>query len=308
MAHVEPGWPLAVFSSKAHSDYTQLYLTRINEKGEASPPVWLAHLVEPGRAANIPEFVDAREDSIVRIREQFLDDTSFTRAGNQFYRAGDPDSAIEKYQQALSLNPQNAMAHQKLGFLLFNVKHRPADALPHLENAVRLEPRNPFARFDLGMALLSRGNASNAEPHLAEAARLLPNGYDRQYNLIDLNYNLAMAHYLQGHYNECAKALEAVLCRRTNHARANYLMAMCKAWLGGCEETREYYQAAVRADQSLGHLPDYSEVLSRNYARKGRFAEAFEESEKGWRLAVTAGRTEQAARLKETMEQARLRK
>jgi Tol biopolymer transport system component len=33
-----------VFSSKEHSDYTQLYLTRITGKGEASPPVWLDYL------------------------------------------------------------------------------------------------------------------------------------------------------------------------------------------------------------------------------------------------------------------------
>ena len=76
-----------VFSSKAHSDYTQLYLTRINERGEASPPVWLEHLVAPGRAANIPEFVALPPNGIVKVRERFLDDNSFTRAGNEFFRA-----------------------------------------------------------------------------------------------------------------------------------------------------------------------------------------------------------------------------
>jgi hypothetical protein len=40
-----------VFSSKADSDYTQLYLTRINDRGEATPPVWLQHMVAPKSAA-----------------------------------------------------------------------------------------------------------------------------------------------------------------------------------------------------------------------------------------------------------------
>jgi len=141
-----------VFSSKEHSDYTQLYLARMAENGEAGPPVWLEHMVAPGRAANIPEFVALPPDAIGRIREQFLDDYSYTRAGNEFFRAGDADRAIEKFELALAMNPNNAVAHQRLGFLLFRVKNRLAEAIVHSRTAVRLEPRNGFAHFDLGAA------------------------------------------------------------------------------------------------------------------------------------------------------------
>src|SRR5208283_698904 len=147
-----------VFSSKEHSDYTQLYLSRISSQGEASPPVWLANMVAPGRAANIPEFVNLPSDAIVKIKEQFLDDYSYTRAGNELFYGGDVDKAMEKYLQAISLNPDNAMAQQRLGFLLLCVKHRPDESISHSETAVRLEPRNGFAHFDLGSGLAERGD------------------------------------------------------------------------------------------------------------------------------------------------------
>ncbi|MBN2506776.1 MAG: PD40 domain-containing protein [Verrucomicrobia bacterium] len=69
-----------VFASKADSPYTQLYLTRINDRGEASPAVWLDRMVGRDGAANIPEFVPLPDDGIVEIREQFIDDYSLTTA------------------------------------------------------------------------------------------------------------------------------------------------------------------------------------------------------------------------------------
>lgn len=67
-----PNGKWLVFSSKAWSDYTQLCLTHIDENGESTPPVLLAHLTAPNRAANIPEFVNMSPKAIVKIREQFV--------------------------------------------------------------------------------------------------------------------------------------------------------------------------------------------------------------------------------------------
>jgi hypothetical protein len=69
-----PNGKWLVFSSKAYSDYTQLFLTHIDEDGDSTPPVVLSHLTAPDRAANIPEFVNTHPGAIVRIRERFLPD------------------------------------------------------------------------------------------------------------------------------------------------------------------------------------------------------------------------------------------
>ena len=62
-----------VFSSKANTAYTQLFLTHIDENGESTPPVVLDRFTGSDRAANIPEFVPLPANAIARIKEQFLD-------------------------------------------------------------------------------------------------------------------------------------------------------------------------------------------------------------------------------------------
>jgi tetratricopeptide (TPR) repeat protein len=280
-------------------------LTRINERGEASPPVWLEHLVAPGRAANIPEFVALAPDAIVKVREQFLDDYSFTRAGNEFFRAGDADHAIEKYRTALSMNPNNAMAHQRLGFLLYRVKHQQPEALEHIRTAMRLEPRNPFAQFDLGAALAEHGDLTNALVHLTEAAALLPNGYDVNYNAVEMHFILAQTQYRLALYAECIPTVELVLRLAPKDARANYLMAMARAWLGDTRPTLPYFDQAVKAEPRLARLPDYFDLLSRNYLSQGLYEDGLKTSEKASRLAVEAGRSQQAAKLQQRAEECR---
>ena len=296
-----------VFSSKADSDYTQLYLTRIDERGEASPPVWLQHMVAPGRAANIPEFVALAPEAIVKVREQFLDDYSYTRAGNAFFTAGDPDRAIEKYKLALSLNPDNAMAHQRLGFLLYRVKHQQQEAMEHSRTAVRLEPHNPFARFDLGAALFEHRDLTNALVHLAEAVRLLPNGYDVNYGAEEMHLVLAQAQYRLARYAECVQALDPVLRLAPQNPAANYLMAMARVRLGETRTALPFFDQASRADPRLAQLPDFFDLLSGNYVSQGLYDEGLKVSEKAGRLAIGAGRGQQAAKLQERAQECRRR-
>ena len=73
-ARYSPDGKWLVFASKTYSDYTQLCLTHIDENGDSTPPVLLAHLTAPDRAVNIPEFVNTHPGAIVKIHKQFLRD------------------------------------------------------------------------------------------------------------------------------------------------------------------------------------------------------------------------------------------
>lgn len=178
-----------VFASKAHSDYTQLYLSRIQANGEASPPVWLAHMTEPGRAANIPEFVSLPAEAIVGIRHQFLEDDSYVRVGSRFLRAGETNRAIGQYRAALSMNPDNTTAHRLLGQLLKDSTNK-HEALQHLEAVVRLDAHDPLARFVLGSALASTGHFTNAIVQFEAGIRELPVGIDETQSLADQKQRL----------------------------------------------------------------------------------------------------------------------
>ena len=51
-----------VFSSKARSPYTQMYLTHLDADGNDSPPILIDNATAANRAANIPEFVNIQAD------------------------------------------------------------------------------------------------------------------------------------------------------------------------------------------------------------------------------------------------------
>ncbi len=162
-----------VFSSKANSAYTQLFLTHIDEEGRSSPAVVLSHFTSPDRAANIPEFVNAEATAIRQIRQRFVDDESYLRAGDTYERLGELENAIGEYRKALKLNAENAVAHSNLGGLLVIVG-QPADGESHLSEAVRLDPAIAGAHYNLGMLKVRQGRVDEAIRHLAQAVRIKP--------------------------------------------------------------------------------------------------------------------------------------
>jgi len=266
-----------VFTSKAHSDYTQLYLTRISEQGEASPPVWLAHMVEPGRVANIPEFVDLPADAIVRIREQFLDDYSYVRAGNEFLRSGEMDNAAARYKTALSVNPNNVTAHQKLALILDRTNKK--EALEHVQAAVRLEPHDPLTRFLLGCSLASQGDLSNAIVHLEEGVRWLPNGDDRLYDAVDpkhrlpevLHYKLGLAYERSGQPSDAERHYREALRLTADYPEAHHNLGILLLRSGQIAEAGEHFAEVIKL------LPGFAQAhncLGIVRQRQNRMAEA----------------------------------
>jgi len=62
-----------VFSSKARSPYTQMYLTHIDADGNDSPAILIDNTTAANRAVNIPEFVNMDSDNIDDIQVHVAD-------------------------------------------------------------------------------------------------------------------------------------------------------------------------------------------------------------------------------------------
>jgi tetratricopeptide (TPR) repeat protein len=278
-----------VFASKAYSDYTQLCLTHIDEHGHSTPAVLLAHLTAPDRAANIPEFVNATPQAIRKIREHFLNDYSFVRAGNAFFRQRDPAPAITEYRTALELNPDNAEAHHKLGFLLYNVKGKPKEGLDHLSKAIALVPRDPRVHFDLGMALLHQAQFREAAGHLSEAVQLRPDGIDKQYNAARMHFQLGRALLLGGQAEPALAPLSKALTYDPNHARAHYCLALARADGGRLAESLQHYARALEIQPEVDTSPILHHLLAAGYQQERQFAKALHHEEKAYGLAQAQG-------------------
>ena len=157
-----------VFSSKANTPYTQLFLTHIDEEGRSTPPVVLERFTGSDRAANIPEFVPLPADSIAKIKEQFLDAYSFLRAGMANERTGNYPGAVRAYRRGLEVEPENVELLNSLGFSLFQ-QGKSQEAVDALEKALAVDPKHWKAHNNMALASIDLGELELAEAHYRES-------------------------------------------------------------------------------------------------------------------------------------------
>ncbi|OGV68195.1 MAG: hypothetical protein A2498_15100 [Lentisphaerae bacterium RIFOXYC12_FULL_60_16] len=196
-----------VFTSKVFSDYTQLFLAWIDETGHSRPPVLLEQLVSPDYAANIPEFVNLSTGAIARIREQFLNAVSWTRAAAENLRAqdyiqteadcqralaidpacveawsllgearsarGDQAGAVAAYQSGLAVLPDDAGALAGLAAVLLK-QGRETEAEPLCRRAIAIDSGCAAGWSNLGMILMRKGDLPAARQHVEQAVQRLP--------------------------------------------------------------------------------------------------------------------------------------
>ncbi len=294
-----------VFSSKVNSPYTQLFLTHIDERGESSPPVRLANFTSPDRAANIPEFVNAPADAIARINEEFLNDYSHVRAAFFAELSGEVDHAIVEYQRALEINPGNVHAHQRLGYLLYNVKHQPESGLAHTREALRLAPYDGFAHYDLGMAMRNEGKLDDAAQHFAAAVQFTPANVEVLYNAADMHCSLGEVLLAKARVQEATGVLSKAVALDANNARAHYFLALALAAQGMLEEPLKHYSVACSLQPTVDKAPELHLLLSRNLAGAGRLAEALRSAQKALELAEARGDTNLVATIKARIDDCR---
>lgn len=104
------------------------------------------------------------------------------REGSAAYAAGELEVAAARYEAALDQGPDNADAHNNLGQVLVRLG-RAADALPHLDAAVAMEPARWAFRFNRARAYGQLDRWTEAVAEYREASRLFPDDYVTQFNL-----------------------------------------------------------------------------------------------------------------------------
>jgi tetratricopeptide (TPR) repeat protein len=162
-----------VFSSKAYTPYTQLFLTHIDEQGNSTPPVVLERFTAKDRAANIPEFVPLAPDAIAKIKEQFLDAYSFLRAGMANERTGNYPGAVRLYRRGLELEPNNVELLNAIGFSLFQ-QGKSREAVVELEKALAIDPKHAKSHNNMALASIDLGELELAEAHYRESLAVQP--------------------------------------------------------------------------------------------------------------------------------------
>jgi Tfp pilus assembly protein PilF/dipeptidyl aminopeptidase/acylaminoacyl peptidase len=226
-----------VFSSKANTAYTQLFLTHIDEDGQSTPPVVLERFTGADRAANIPEFVALPADALVKITEQFLDAYSFLRAGMANERTGNYPAAVRAYERGLAIEPDNVELLNSLGFSLFQ-QGKSKEAVVALEKAIAVDPKHWKSHNNLALAAIDIGELEVAEAHYRDSLAIKPQ--PAIYN--DLGFVLER----QGLPDEAAKAYREAVKLDPDSASAQYNLGSSLARSGNFAEAENHLRRALK--------------------------------------------------------------
>jgi tetratricopeptide (TPR) repeat protein len=150
--------------------------------------------------------------------------------------------AVEQFQEALRLNPDDAVMHNNLGEAWLKVPGRLDDAVGQLEEALRLKPNFAEAHHNLALALEQiPGRQPEAITHFEEALRLKPDYAEAHYNLA-----LALAH-MSGRLPEAIAQFEQALRFKPDYAEAHEDLAIAlEPTPGRLPDAVKHFEEALR--------------------------------------------------------------
>lgn len=118
---------------------------------------------------------------------------AWTRGGN----IGDLEKVERFSHQALYVDSQDARPHAYLGACEIMRRHL-GEAIPHFEEALRINPSYAFAHSGMGSSKLLMGYATDSIAHFEQAEQLSPFDIYQFHNLGEL----ASAHFQLGHWEQ----------------------------------------------------------------------------------------------------------
>jgi tetratricopeptide (TPR) repeat protein len=196
------------------------------------------------------------------------------RLGDAYRRQGLQDEALAEFVVTLIIDPANADAHAALGQIHL-ASGRPEDAVTALQRAVTLNPAHNEARYALGSALVRLGRIDEGQKELQAFERLQAESLEKErktyeVNLVRLEASLRSQ---EGKYAESAALWRKVVEQEPNQPSNYFGLALALS-------RGEQYEPAVEAFLQLLKLDDRPDVhrhLSELYTKLGRPAEAANE-------------------------------
>jgi len=301
-----------VFSSKADTPFTQMYLTHIDEEGNDSPAILVPHSTAANRAVNIPEFVNISSGELVSIDTPAIDyrrhlgtalallnkkdmagaykeiqtaedmkpgfrDTQVL-LGVYYREMGDLNRAVEIFNKVLAADPGHWPAHNHLGEALFSLG-RYEEAASHFLAASQINRGRPEVFTNLGIAELALGALDEAEKHL-----LMAIGADPDFAKAHLY--LGQIYAQKKKFGDAAKHLEKCAELVDNpDALANlaWLYATCPD--DRLRNGRRALELAQRCERLVdARNPRLYDILGVAYAETGEFGKAIQMADKAIQL------------------------
>jgi tetratricopeptide (TPR) repeat protein len=235
----------------------------------------------------------------------------------QLYDSNHLDEAAVRLEQLVREVPQNFDVHELLG-MVYSAQGRDADAIEHLQNAVRLKPNSAAARTNLATNLVRAHKLVPAEVEFKKALTLEPASYDTNHNLgefyvadgklsqaipyldkahrikptaYDNGYDLALAYVETGKHAQAAGIVKTLIAQK-NTAELHNLLGEIEEASGKFVAAVHEYETAAHMDPSESNLFDWASelLLHRTLGPAVEvFTEATQRYPKSPRLAIGLG-------------------
>lgn len=203
---------------------------------------------------------------------------AYSNLGNALSKEGRFAEAVKIYEQALRLDPTDAVAHYNLGNVLI-AQDKLNEAVRHFQEAVRIYPDYAEAHSNLGAAFASQSDFENAVREFRRALELSPSLAEARYNLgkilakqghpeealdqfqktLELNPNASEVHLqmgrvlaVQGYFDKAIHQFQEALRIQPESAEAHANLSQILALTGKKDEARMHYQEAQRIMNSAG--------------------------------------------------------
>jgi predicted O-linked N-acetylglucosamine transferase (SPINDLY family) len=231
---------------------------------------------------------------------------TYLEQGNLLLKQGQLTEAIACYQQALTLTPNYASAHNNLG-TIFSQLGRFEEAIACYQQALRADPNYVQAYSNLGNVFSGMGKLEEAMSCYQQALTLNPNSVQVHNNLGALftkrgQLAEAVAHYQRiltlnpedaevrsrlgivlwkmGKLTEAIACFQQVLTINANEAKIHIFLALALTSMGMIEEAIAHYRRAVTLTAKDAMTPMAALLLTLNYAEGYEPAAIFSEHQK----------------------------
>ena len=180
---------------------------------------------------------------------------------------------VEVFEHALQSTRGHYGVHYLLADALLDVGKRD-QAIRHLEQAIKANPRFAPAYVSLGQIRLGQGRPDQAVALYEDALRIDP-------KLASAHNNLGYVLLQQGHIDRAIEHFKQAIENDARPAQAHYNLGVAYDKLGNLPEAVKHYEAAVRIDSDM---PDAHFRLATALTRQGLLDDATGELEEALRL------------------------
>jgi Tfp pilus assembly protein PilF len=164
--------------------------------------------------------------------------------------------AVAELRRVISLNEHDVSAHNDLGRMLAQ-KGKFAEALPHMERAVRRMGEAPETHYYLGMCRIETGAIEEGERDVQRALQINP-----RFAYGDAHLYLARHYLKRGHFDDSRRWARDAVKLNTSNVEAWVVLAEAERNAGDAATARKAYEQAREAHR---HLPAYLKFPNRRW-------------------------------------------